>query len=85
MITDGVTTLNKERTIPEANNCHAAGIHVFTVGISHLIDEQQLKMVSSPQHQKGINYWTTPDSRGLNAVLESVKQATCKLQPSKKL
>ena len=33
LITDGVSNLNSERTIPEAIRAHARDIHVFAIGM----------------------------------------------------
>ena len=45
-ITDGVSNLNSERTIPETLLTHAAGIHVFVVGIGLTGETLEIKVRS---------------------------------------
>lgn len=77
VITDGMANINTSNTIPEAKASQEAGIIIFSIGVTDLINEDQLKAVSSPPHEKGKNYWTTPDFTQLNTVLASVNNATC--------
>jgi len=77
VLTDGVATREVEKTIPEANACHQDGIKVFTIGITNIIDENQLKMVSSPPQQKGVTYWTLPDYTTLSSIINNVEAGTC--------
>jgi len=77
VITDGFANLNTEKTIPEAEACFAQGIKIFAVGVTGQISEPQLQAVSSPPHEKGTNYWTTPDFRSLSSIVQSLQSATC--------
>jgi len=77
LITDGFANVNTNMTLPEAATCHRLGIAIYAVGITSSINETQLKLVSSPPHEKGVNYWTTPDFTTLNSVVLNVQNATC--------
>lgn len=77
VITDGFANINTDKTYPEAESCYEAGINVFVIGMTSLIDETQLRNISSPPHAKGQNYWTTPDYTSLSTILSSVQNATC--------
>ena len=46
-VTDGVSNLNSERTIPETLLTHAAGIHVFVIGIGLTGETLEIKALSS--------------------------------------
>lgn len=77
VITDGFANINRELVNPEATACSDAGIVVFVIGMTSLIDEDQLRNISSPPHIKGQNYWTTPDYTTLANIISSVQNATC--------
>lgn len=47
LITDGVSNLDAERTVPEAVASHQQGIHIFVVGIG-LTDTLELQQMASP-------------------------------------
>ena len=50
LITDGRSNVVEHRTIPEANRLKDAGVRIVTVGVTHLIDENELRSISSPPH-----------------------------------
>ena len=77
VITDGFANINRDLVNPEALACSEAGIIVFAIGMTSLIDEDQLRNISSPPHVKGQNYWTTPDYTTLTGIISSVLNATC--------
>jgi collagen type VI alpha len=47
VITDGISNLNSERTIPEALMTHAAGIHIFVVGIGLTGDKPEIRALAT--------------------------------------
>ena len=49
LITDGVSNILPQRTIPEAHNTHAAGIHVYGVGVALNDSEELAEVVSDKQ------------------------------------
>ena len=48
VITDGISNLNSERTIPEAVMTHAAGIHIFVIGIGLTGDTPEIQALATP-------------------------------------
>ena len=44
IITDGISNLNSERTIPEAILTHAAGIHIYVIGIGLTGETLEIKV-----------------------------------------
>lgn len=77
VITDGFANLNTDQTIPQAQSCRNQGITIFTIGMTDLVDMNQLRSVSSPPQIQGENWWATPDYTTLNNVLQSVQNNTC--------
>ncbi|CAG2240336.1 COL6A [Mytilus edulis] len=55
ILTDGVSNINSRRTIPEAEQARAAGIHIYAVGIG-LRDTRELDaMASEPASENSFN------------------------------
>ena|SRR6218665_286224 len=53
LITDGVSNLDAERTIPEAVASHQKGIHIFVVGIG-LTETLELEQMASPPGRENL-------------------------------
>ncbi|KAK6961160.1 collagen alpha-3(VI) chain-like isoform X4, partial [Biomphalaria glabrata] len=47
VLTDGVSTVNAERTVPNARLAHDDGIHIFTIGVG-LSDTRELEGIATP-------------------------------------
>ena len=77
VITDGFANINTPTTIPEAEQAYSDGIRVYVIGMTNLINETQLQLISSPPQIKGQNYWTTPDYSSLSSVMGSIANETC--------
>ena len=52
-------------------------VQVFAIGITSDIDEIQLRAISSPPHELGRTYITTPDFTTLSQLLDRLITATC--------
>ena len=77
VITDGVSTVDAELTIPEAEAARASGIQILAIGITNSTDEEELKSMSSrPQHVNR-NYFNNADFRALSTVVDSVSSQIC--------
>lgn len=63
VITDGISNINPKRTIPEAEQARAVGIHIFAVGIG-LTDTRELDGIASKPLEK--NRFTVVDFSELN-------------------
>ena len=58
LITDGESTIDKMKTIPNAQALHRDGIRVICVGIGDGLSEDEIRAVSSPPHEKDVDYFT---------------------------
>ena len=77
VLTDGVSTINRELTISEAEAARAAGIRIFSIGVTNDINEDEIRAISSLPQELGRNYWKTPDFLSLNTILKSLQRETC--------
>ena len=81
VLTDGVSTYDKELTIPEANAAKKKGIKVFVVGISNRIDVVELRAMSSDPQRENVTYWTTTDFQALGTITDSLVSGACATAP----
>lgn len=77
VVTDGVSTVQKDNTIPEANAAKNADIQIYVVGVTTAIDEAELRSMSSPPQVEGQNYFKSPTFLELEKVLVQVLRQTC--------
>lgn len=77
VITDGVSTVQKENTIPEANAAKNAGITVYVVAVTNAIDETEIKDMSSEPKREGENYFLSHSFEDLVQVLDEILMQTC--------
>ena len=77
IITDGVSTINKESTIPEAERARDRGITVFSIGITTAIDENELRMMSSQPQQESRTYWKSASFQMLPDITDELVSQTC--------
>ncbi|CAG2185535.1 COL6A [Mytilus edulis] len=74
ILTDGVSNINSRRTIPEAEQARAAGIHIYAVGIG-LRDTRELDaMASEPASENSFNVQSFDE---LAVLSDQVFQAFC--------
>ena len=78
LITDGVSTIYPENTIPNAQGLHRDGIRVICVGIGDGICEDEISGISSPPHEKDVDYFIRktlnfPESF-VTTLVESIEQ-----------
>ena len=55
IITDGRSSPETKRPEPEAERLRAAGVKIVVVGVTNLIDEEELRRLSSAPHRR--NRW----------------------------
>ena len=77
IVTDGVSTTNNARTVPEAINARSRGIRIFSVGITTSVNEQELREMSSMPQIEGQTYWQSSDFTTLGDVIDTLVQETC--------
>jgi hypothetical protein len=76
LVTDGAANRNADQTMNEANATKAAGIEVYTVGMTNQIDVQQLQNIASSPWQT--HYFYVSDYNQLNTVMQSLVDNSCK-------
>lgn len=84
IITDGVSTWDKDRTIPDAVAARNDGIKIISVGITNQIDENELRLMSSLPQEEGKNYFRSPDFDQLDTIVDAIVQETCSVISSGK-
>ena len=73
MLTDGTANLEESNTVSEADLTKAAGIIIYTVGVTHEVDEEQLREIASnPDH-----FFFASDFAHLNDVLQNLVENSC--------
>ena len=77
VVTDGVSNINSRRTIPEAEEARAAGIHIYAIGIG-LTDTTELDGIASKPVEE--NRFAVQEFSELRALRDTVFSAFC---PSK--
>jgi len=85
IITDGVSTWDKEKTIPSAIEARNAGITIFSVGVTNAIDENELRLMSSTPQVEGQNYFRSATFDQLNTIVSSIVTQTCSVQSTENL
>ena len=78
LITDGVSTIDTSNTIPNARALHKDGVRVICVGIGDNISKDEIKAISSPPHEKDVDYFIRktfdfPESF-ISILVESIEQ-----------
>ena len=77
VITDGESTIDPDRTIPEAQTARNKGIKIFAVGITNNIKESELRDISSAPHVKDEDYFLATSFQSLQTVTDSLTAETC--------
>ena len=84
VITDGVSNVNPENTLPEAERAQAANIDIFSIGITDDIDIKEIQGISSRPKLQNQNWFTHPTFDGLESILRFVYeglQRSCEPTP----
>ena len=74
LITDGISSINSQRTIPEAEAAKAGGIHIFTIGIG-LEDTTELNAIATDPASE--NSFVIPKFEELATLAENMFMSTC--------
>ena len=87
VITDGISTYDKELTIPEAETARNKGITIYAVGVTDAATtgagRQELSLMSSLPQVENENWFAAPDFDTLNTIEETLLTAACDDDPSK--
>ena len=76
VLTDGDSTVNPTRTIPEAERARASGIEIISIGIGSKVTEAELKGISSMPQTKDANYFMS-SFEGLNKIGSLIISEAC--------
>lgn len=74
VVTDGVSNINSRRTIPEAEQAHADGIHIYAIGIG-LSETRELDGIASKPVEE--NRFAVQDFTELRDLRQKVFSALC--------
>ena len=77
VVTDGESTFDKEKTVPEAEAARAQGIRVYSVGITSAVNEVELRSMASMPQELDKQYWTSSDFQVLNGIVDTLVAETC--------
>ncbi|XP_025106489.1 collagen alpha-3(VI) chain-like isoform X11 [Pomacea canaliculata] len=80
VVTDGVSNINSRRTIPEAEQARAEGIHIYAIGIG-LTDTTELDGIASKPVDE--NRFAVQEFSELRVLRDKVFSAFCALPTSK--
>jgi hypothetical protein len=78
IITDGKSTFDSDRTIPDANTAKSRGIQIYSVGITNAANEEELRLMSSDPQVRDQNYWLSADFTTLATIGNQIVSETCK-------
>ena len=79
VVTDGVSNINSRRTIPEAEQARADGIHIYAIGIG-LTDTKELDGIASKPVEE--NRFAVQEFTELRDLRQKVFSALCKYLPT---
>ena len=87
IVTDGVPhpADRRQPAISEAQVLRSHGVSVFAIGITHLIDKDLLRALSSQPQVEDQNYFTSPSFVALNEISNVLGQAVCATPTPRKI
>ena len=77
VMTDGMSNVNHELTIPNAQQAQNMNITMYCIGISQSIDPVEIQMISSPPQLPNVTYWLEPNYARLAALTQSFALNIC--------
>ena len=77
VITDGVSTWDKNLTIPEAETARLKGIQIVSVGVTDKVDEGELREMSSLPQILNQNYFMSTNFTTLEGLVDSLGLQSC--------
>ena len=76
VISDGASNINRERTIPNAEDAKRDGITVLAVGLTNFVNPGELQRIAS-DGGLGVTYWRSPDFRVTSTIINNIVDRTC--------
>ena len=77
LITDGISTVDRNLTLPYADDAKENNIRLLVVGVTNRVDPKELAGISSSGVENE-TYWISPDFSLLDSVLDASVQETCR-------
>ena len=80
IVTDGKSTWDSDRTIPEAEEANNQGIKTYSIGVTSSVDENEIRGISSPPQRINQTYWLLQGFDVLETsiqVTQQIFQAFC--------
>ena len=75
VVTDGESNRDPNRTIPEADLAKQSGVTFFVIGVTDLINEQEVKAIASDPDSE--HYFNSPDIQYLENLLFQILKHVC--------
>ena len=77
ILTDGASTIDNHRTISDAVAAREAGVEIFVIGVTDKINEEEIRLMSSPPQQMSMNYFMSPSFSELDRIRTMIIEETC--------
>ena len=77
VITDGVSTYDNNRTIPDAIAARQSGIKIYSIGVTEKINVNEVRLLSSLPQEEGQNYFQSMDFSNLNEIVLNLMETMC--------
>ena len=77
VISDGISTINNDRTVSEAAAAREKGIVLFAIGVTDQVDESELQGISSEPQVKNRNYFVSPTFDALGEIGLALQSQIC--------
>ena len=81
VVTDGVSIIRPECTIPEAEQAHKQGIAMFSIGVTSKVDSAEVIGISSPPHTPNTYVFFAQDFSNVDNIATKIFNATCNARP----
>ena len=81
VVTDGVSIITPECTIPEAEHAHKQGITMFSIGVTSKVDSAEVFGISSPPHTPNTYVFFAQDFGNVDNIATTIFNATCNVRP----
>ncbi len=77
LITDGISTVDPARTLPQARLARDSGIIMFVVGVTNEINDDELKGIASTPIQN--HYFNSIDISNLHSISNQILRHVCRI------
>ena len=65
------------RTLFDAMTAHASGIEVYVVGVTSVVNETEITLMSSRPQRENETYWLLPDFQSFDQILGAASDRVC--------